>query len=115
MSAAPHAYDDLAAAYAEEISPVHHGLLRVMRRCGDTLVQDRRTHFHPVDQDGGGPAYSPFLEEVSHEFEHPERVRPAFVRSTPEDITRAAHNGGAANKARWAKITAAKKALKEAA
>lgn len=114
MSAKPGAYDDLAAVYATEVSPIARGILLTPRRCGEALTFDRfnrrRYSSEHLEASATGDGEAIYAAELLPLVDAP--PRPAGSgRKSPEDIRRAAHRGGAANKARWARI----KALKEAA
>ncbi len=110
MAAASHAYDDLTSVYAAEISPIRHGVLLTLRRCGDTMTFDRKNNRRPSLSEYNLQADDPQASLVLN-ISDPETRRELPAGKSAADIRRAARNGGAANKARWARI----KALKEAA
>lgn len=107
MPANPHAYDDLAQVYAEEISPRHRCVLRVFRWCGGTLVLDRSANRRP------SLAQIEYSQTIIIEHDPIELVNSSFdatrsktQRKSSEAARRAGKRGGAATKALWARINA---------
>src|SRR5467141_1082154 len=107
MPANPHAYDDLPQVYAEEISAHRRGILRVLRRCAGTLVFDRsnnrRSSLAQIEYRT--------VAIVQHEVTVPDMhdlgsARSETQRKSSEAARRAGRSGGAATKARWARINA---------
>jgi hypothetical protein len=107
MPANPHAYDDLPQVYAEEISARRRGILRILRRCAGTLVFDR--------SNGRRSSLAEIEYRTVTVVQHDVTVldmndfgpaRGETQRKSSEAARRAGRRGGAATKARWARIKA---------
>ncbi len=117
MTANPQAYRDLPQVYAEEISAHHRGVLRMFRRCGGVFVFDRFNNRRPslaeieYRQVTVGES-DPMAQSISDTLYV---RRETTQRKSSEAARRAGRSGGAATRARWARIKAEQSGRKKAA
>jgi len=109
MPANPHAYDDLPQVYAEEISAHHRGVLRILRHCAGTYVFDRCNNRRPSLAEIEYQVVTIIEQDVSvgNSDDLFDTTRSRTVRKSVEAARRAGRRGGAATKARWARLKAA--------
>ncbi len=104
MPAHPHAYDDLPKVYAEETNSRSRGAL-----VGGDRFNNRRPSLTQVERSPDSERVTdhinPFTESPSYAID---AVPDAVPRKTSEQARTAGRSGGAANKARWEKIRAAR-------